>query len=112
MQITFKLYASLTEFLPADRRTSNQMSLEVPAAATIAQIIEPFSLPMKMVHLVLINGSYVPPARCARGTCWPSGRRLPAADRHRKLPSWPGPPRWGLCSNANTGSPKPTGWPL
>jgi sulfur carrier protein ThiS len=70
MQITFKLYASLTEFLPADRRTSNQMALEVPAAATIAQIIEPFSLPMKMVHLVLINGSYVPPEqRATRALC-------------------------------------------
>lgn len=61
MQITFKLYASLTEFLPADRRTSNQVTLDVAEGATIAQIIEPFNLPMKMVHLVLINGSYVAP---------------------------------------------------
>jgi hypothetical protein len=30
MQITFKLYASLTEFLPADKRTSNQMAWTVP----------------------------------------------------------------------------------
>jgi sulfur carrier protein ThiS len=61
MQITFKLYASLTDYLPADRRSSNQMALEVPADATIAQIIEPFKLPLKMVHLVLINGTYVAP---------------------------------------------------
>ena len=27
----------------------------------IAQIIEPFGLPEKMVHLVLVNGSYVAP---------------------------------------------------
>jgi molybdopterin converting factor small subunit len=33
----------------------------VAADATIASIIEPFKLPMKMVHLVLINGSYVAP---------------------------------------------------
>jgi sulfur carrier protein ThiS len=65
MQITFKLYASLTEFLPAERRTSNQVQLDVAEGATIAQIIEPFSLPMKMVHLVLINGVYVPPAERA-----------------------------------------------
>jgi sulfur carrier protein ThiS len=65
MQITFKLYASLTEFLPADRRTSNQMALDVQSNATIAQIIEPFNLPMKMVHLVLINGHYVAPAERA-----------------------------------------------
>lgn len=65
MQITFKLYASLTEFLPVERRTSNQVTLDVVEGATIAQIIEPFNLPMKMVHLVLINGVYVPPAERA-----------------------------------------------
>jgi sulfur carrier protein ThiS len=65
MQITFKLYASLTEFLPAERRTSNQVTLDVQPGATIAQIIEPFNLPMKMVHLVLINGVYIPPAERA-----------------------------------------------
>lgn len=61
MQITFKLYASLTDYLPPEHRRGNQMSLEVAADATIARIIEPFSLPMKMVHLVLINGVYVAP---------------------------------------------------
>jgi sulfur carrier protein ThiS len=65
MQITFKLYASLTEFLPAERRTSNQVTLDVAEGAAIAQVIEPFGLPMKMVHLVLINGVYVPPAERA-----------------------------------------------
>ncbi|MEY4753830.1 MAG: hypothetical protein RJA44_1505 [Pseudomonadota bacterium] len=61
MQITFKLYAMLTDYLPAERRTSNQLSLDVAEGATIAQIIEPFKLPMSLVHLVLINGTYVPP---------------------------------------------------
>ena len=61
MQITFKLYASLTDYLPPEHRRGNQMPLEVAADATIARIIEPFSLPMKMVHLVLINGVYVAP---------------------------------------------------
>ena len=35
MQITFKLYASLTDYLPADKRRSNEMSLDVPEGATI-----------------------------------------------------------------------------
>jgi sulfur carrier protein ThiS len=61
MQITFKLFASLTDYLPADKRSANQMPLEVSPEATIASIIEPFKLPMKMVHLVLINGTYVAP---------------------------------------------------
>ena len=61
MQITFKLFASLTEYLPAERRRSNEMALEVDPEATIASIIEPFQLPMKLVHLVLVNGSFIPP---------------------------------------------------
>lgn len=61
MRITFKLYASLTEFLPPDRRNGNLMELEVGPGASVAEIIEPFNLPMKMVHLVLINGHFVPP---------------------------------------------------
>ncbi len=61
MQITFKLYASLGDHLPADRRQGNQMPLDVAPGATIADIIAPFNLPMKLVHLVLVNGVYVPP---------------------------------------------------
>ncbi|MCU0813811.1 MAG: MoaD/ThiS family protein [Burkholderiaceae bacterium] len=61
MQITFKLYASLTQHLPPEARQGNQMTLDVAPEATIAQIVEPFNLPMKLVHLVLINGVYVPP---------------------------------------------------
>lgn len=68
MQITFKLYASLTEYLPADRRTANQMPLEVPADASIAQIIDPFRMPPKLVHLVLVNGVFVPPEERATRT--------------------------------------------
>jgi sulfur carrier protein ThiS len=65
MQITFKLYASLTDYLPPERRSSNQVMLQVPEGATIASIVEPFSLPMKLVHLVLVNGVYVPPEQRA-----------------------------------------------
>lgn len=65
VQITFKLYASLTEFLPADRRIGNTMPLEVEPGATIASVIAPFNLPMHLVHLVLINGVYIYPAERA-----------------------------------------------
>ncbi len=65
MRITFKLYASLTEHLPPEHRRANQMALDVPEAATVAQVIEPFALPMKLVHLVLINGAFVPPEQRA-----------------------------------------------
>jgi sulfur carrier protein ThiS len=65
MQITFKLYASLGDYLPADRRRGNELPLEVPEGATIDQVIAPFNLPSKLVHLVLVNGHYVPPAERA-----------------------------------------------
>ena len=61
MQITFKLYASLGEHLPPDKRQGNQMTLEVASDATIAGVIQPFNLPAKLVHLVLVNGAYVQP---------------------------------------------------
>jgi sulfur carrier protein ThiS len=62
MKITFKLFATLTDYLPAQSRRSNLMELEVPGDASISQIIEPFGLPPKLVHLVLVNGTFVQPA--------------------------------------------------
>lgn len=61
MQITLKLYASLTDYLPPDQRAGNRVGLDVAPGATVSMVIEPFKLPMKLVHLVLINGHYVPP---------------------------------------------------
>ena len=61
MHITLKLFASLTDYLPPEARYTNILQLEVAPEATISQIIEPFGLPPKMVHLVLINGSYIEP---------------------------------------------------
>ncbi|MGZ5193835.1 MAG: sulfur carrier protein ThiS [Ramlibacter sp.] len=61
MKITFKLFATLTDYLPPQGRQSNVIEIEVPADASISAIIEPFGLPTKLVHLVLVNGVYVPP---------------------------------------------------
>lgn len=61
MQITFKLFATLTDYLPPDARRSNQLVLDVAPEATISEIIEPFGLPPKLVHLVLVNGKYIEP---------------------------------------------------
>jgi sulfur-carrier protein len=61
MNITLKLFASLTDYLPPDARRSNIVELQVQPSASIAQIIEPFGLPMKLVHLVLVNGHYINP---------------------------------------------------
>ena len=61
MNITFKLFATLTDYLPVSARRSNIVELDVPTDATISQIIEPFGLPPKLVHLVLVNGRYIAP---------------------------------------------------
>ena len=61
MKITFKLFASLTDYLPPAVRALNAMEIEVPAGATVMQVIEPFALPPSMVHLVLVNGRYLAP---------------------------------------------------
>lgn len=61
MKITFKLFATLTDYLPPQARSGNLIELEVDPDATISQIIEPFGLPPKLVHLVLINGHYIAP---------------------------------------------------
>lgn len=66
MNITFKLFATLTDYLPVEVRRSNQMPLEVDPQASISQIIEPFGMPPKLVHLVLVNGKYIAPE--VRGT--------------------------------------------
>jgi sulfur carrier protein ThiS len=67
INITFKLFATLQDYLPAEAKKSNALSLEIAEATTVAQIVERFALPLKLVHLVLIDGKFVPPAeRAAR----------------------------------------------
>ncbi len=61
MKITLKLFASLTDFLPKELKYTNMMTLDVAPGASILEVIEPLALPEKMVHLVLVNGSYIPP---------------------------------------------------
>jgi sulfur carrier protein ThiS len=80
MKVTFKLFASLTDYLPPQReRGSNFVDIEVPEGASIVEAVAPFQLPQKMVHLVLVNGIYVPPSE--RST-----RRLSEGD---VLAIWP-----------------------
>ncbi len=63
MKITLKLFASLTDYLPAEARYTNVVALDIAPDATISQIIEPYGLPPKLVHLVLINGKYIEPTQ-------------------------------------------------
>ena len=66
MQVTLKLYATLSDYLPAVARQENAVRLDVPAETTIDALTAPFRLPAKLTHLVLVNGVYV--AREQRGS--------------------------------------------
>lgn len=69
MKIVFKLYASLTDYLPEKGRDQRHaVDLDVPDGTTITHVIERFGLPRKLVHLVLVNGVYVAPESRATTT--------------------------------------------
>jgi sulfur carrier protein ThiS len=61
MRVTFKLYAMLSDHLPEAARKTNALDLDVPPGRTVGQVIDEFNLPPKLVHLVLVNGNYIPP---------------------------------------------------
>lgn len=71
MHVTLKLFATLTDYLPAESRYTNVVDLDVPAGSTIASVIAPFNLPPAMVHLVLVNGRYIAPDERAAHTLQP-----------------------------------------
>lgn len=60
MRVTLKLYATLADHLPAHARRNNAVELDLAEAETITSAIAPFGLPQRLVHLVLVNGVFVP----------------------------------------------------
>ena len=64
MRVTFKLFAMLTDYLPPQvdgrPRNGNVIELDLPEGTTVHQVIERFGLPERLVHLVLIDGAFVP----------------------------------------------------
>lgn len=77
MRVTLKLYASLGIHLPAHKR-GNQAELEVAEGTSSAQLLEQHGVPVSQIHLVLVNGVFIPPAE--------RGRALAAGD---ELAVWP-----------------------
>jgi sulfur carrier protein ThiS len=64
LRITFKLFATLRDYLPPERE-GDEVVLEVPEGTPIQAIVDRYRLPRSMVHLVLVNGLYVPPGQRA-----------------------------------------------
>lgn len=64
--LTFKLYASLGQYLPAGA-VDNKATIELTQDESLANLIERFDLPERLVHLVLVDGVFVAPEdRAAR----------------------------------------------
>lgn len=62
MKIKLKLYATLTDYLPAEA-LNHATEVEIPTSATASQILDNFKVPRQMVHLVLLNGVYLEPTQ-------------------------------------------------
>lgn len=78
MQITFKLYAQLATFLPANA-VQNEVVLDVADGTTVLQLLDCYNVPRAMCHLVLVNGVHQMPAVRA-------DKRLQPGDH---LAAWP-----------------------
>ena len=60
MKLTLKLYASLSQYLPAEAR-DNQLIVEIAAGHTANEVMDRCKVPREMAHIVLLNGVYVKP---------------------------------------------------
>lgn len=58
MQIKFRLYATLRDYLPPESN-GREVQLELPEGATIPDVLARFSVPIGLAHIVLINNRHV-----------------------------------------------------
>jgi sulfur carrier protein ThiS len=69
VRITVKLFATLGEYLPTEldghRSARHEIALDMPEGIALQAVLERFHIPREQVHLVLVNGIYVPPGRRA-----------------------------------------------
>ncbi len=62
---TVKLYASLSDYLPAGAK-ANAVKVLLPSdEATVEAILAQFKVPMEQCHLVLLNGLFIAPSHRA-----------------------------------------------
>lgn len=64
MKVAFKLFATLTDYLPPERK-GNVLTLEVDEGTTVQALIDRYRVPEKLAHLVLVNGVFIPPGQRA-----------------------------------------------
>lgn len=57
MNIRLKLYATLTDLLPAGAK-QNASEITVPDDADLAWLVDEYKIPHELAHLVLVNGHF------------------------------------------------------
>ncbi len=62
MKIRFKLYATLSDYLP-ENAAGNAIEIDVPDDASPHAVIDRFHVPRQLTHLVLVNGVYADKAQ-------------------------------------------------
>jgi len=60
MEITLKLYAGLTQYLP-EKSKKYSTKLNISPTETAFSILDKFNVPKESAHLVLLNGVYLQP---------------------------------------------------
>lgn len=78
MKLTFKLYASLSEFLPPSA-SDHAIVIYTEEGASPFDVIDQFHVPRAHAHLVLLNGVFVAP----------TDRDKPILDDGDTLAVWP-----------------------
>ncbi len=59
MQITLKLFASLTSHLPPDARDTNSIDIGVEPGSTVLDVIRHHRIPEALCAIVLVDGAWV-----------------------------------------------------
>jgi sulfur-carrier protein len=60
MEITLKLYAGLSQYLP-ENSEKHAIQINISPSETAFSILEKFNVPKESAHLVLLNGVYIEP---------------------------------------------------
>jgi len=59
MRITLKLFATLEQYLPAQRQGHNEAVVELAEGSSIGEVLRRLGVPREQVHLVLLDGQHV-----------------------------------------------------
>lgn len=60
MNITLKLFADLTEYLPAEA-AGNAVEIHTDAPLSAAAVLAKYNLPPEAIRVVMRNGEFLPP---------------------------------------------------